>query len=206
MKAPERIRCIVVYIIYVVLICCLQVSFPAGFTLYGQSIDWMLVFTCLVGYYYGFKDGVIIGLIVGIIRDYFSAPSIIGIDGTVMNSVGFGAFALFLAAVVSSTVFSKRITRKFIFGILSVFICTLGYKIAGHLMIYIWYSFFTELNYSLSFYQVVIESIFPQIVLNLLGAVVLIFLMRFVGPYKNGKKPGLIDDVYENEGVTLWLK
>ena len=64
------IRKIIVYVIFTLLFSCFQVSFPNRLTLFGQVADLMLVYVILVGYFFGFADGAVVGIIVGFIRDY----------------------------------------------------------------------------------------------------------------------------------------
>ena len=64
MLSPALIRKILVYIVYVFLICCFQVSFPDIMTYRGQVADLMLIFTVVVAYFFGFFDGAIVGIAV----------------------------------------------------------------------------------------------------------------------------------------------
>ena len=95
MNKVELIRKVALYSVYILFLTCFQVSFPDKLSLNGQIADLMFVFVVLVAYMFGLKDGIIIGLIVGILRDCFAAPAVIGLNGSVVSSVGIGAFLLF---------------------------------------------------------------------------------------------------------------
>ena len=75
MRRPALIRKILVYVVYTLLVCCFQVSFPEIMSYRGQVADLMLVFTVVVSYFFGFLDGAVVGIFVGILRDYFAAPT-----------------------------------------------------------------------------------------------------------------------------------
>lgn len=188
------IRKITVYAIYILLFSCLQVTFPDKITLLGQVADIMFVFVALVAYYFGFYDGIVVGLIVGMIRDYFAAPAIIGVDGITTSTFGVGMLTLFLCACFSSTCFTRRMHRRFSFALLTVFLATLIYKALGHVVIMV-YSFLNPfIEYNLTIDIVILESILPQILLNIIATIPIALMLRFIGPYSKGVNPKLIND------------
>ncbi|HUM23914.1 MAG TPA: hypothetical protein PLR80_03665, partial [Saccharofermentans sp.] len=63
----------------------------------------MLVYVILVGYFFGFADGAVVGIIVGFIRDYFAGPSFTDSQGNVTASIGIGMLMMFIAASISSS-------------------------------------------------------------------------------------------------------
>lgn len=203
MNKQGLIRKIIVYAIYVMILTCFQVSFPDKISFNAQIADLMFVFVALVAYYYGIIDGIIIGLVVGVLRDCFAAPAISSFNGSITTSVGIGAFVMFLTAVFSATVFTQKMHRKMSFAIITVSVATLVYKVLGHAVIKIWMIVFSTSSYSLSIKEVAIDSILIQILLNVISALPLIFLLRFAGPYKNGVNPALSKN--EIGGDQLWL-
>ncbi|MCR5803576.1 MAG: hypothetical protein K6G47_04885 [Clostridia bacterium] len=204
MNKVELIRKIVVYSVYILFLTCFQVSFPDKLSLNGQIADLMFVFVVLVAYMFGIKDGIIIGLIVGILRDCFAAPAVIGLTGSVVSSVGIGAFLLFSVAVFSASVFTIKIKRKPAFALLTLISVTALYKIFGHGIIFIWTRVFSKTLYHLSAKELFIDSIFTQIFLNILAAIPIYLLLRFVGPYKKGQNPML--SAQEGRGAdSSWL-
>lgn len=204
MNKVELIRKIVVYSVYILFLTCFQVSFPDKLSLNGQIADLMFVFVVLVAYMFGLKDGIIIGIIVGVLRDCFAAPAVIGFSGSVVSSVGIGAFTLFAASVFSATVFTIKIKRKPAFALLTLISVTALYKIVGHGTIYIWTRIFSKTIYQLSAKELFVDSIFTQIFLNILAAIPLYLLLRFVGPYKKGQNPMI--RAQEGKGAdSSWL-
>lgn len=197
------IRKILVYAVYIIFLTCFQVSFPDKISFGAQIADLMFVFVSLVSFYYGLIDGIVVGIIVGILRDCFAAPAISSFNGGVTNSVGIGAFLLFLVAVFSATVFTQKMHRRFSFALITVITSTLIYKCLGHLVIKIWTSVFTASSYNLGIKEIFVDSILFQILLNVLIALPLIILLRFVGPYKNGVNPALMKN--ETGGKQSWL-
>ena len=131
MNKVELVRKILVYTVYVLFLTCFQVSFPDKLSLNGQIADLMFVFVVLAAYMFGIKDGIIIGIIVGVLRDCFAAPAVVGFNGSVVSSVGIGAFTLFAVSVFSASVFTVKIKRKPAFALLTLICATLLYKVFG---------------------------------------------------------------------------
>lgn len=198
------IRRIVVYFIYTMLIVCVQVSFPYSFTFNHQVMDFMFVFVCLVGYYYGIIDGIIIGSIVGICRDVLATPVMVGSDGKAVLVYGLGLLLMIFVGFVSANFFTRHTKRKMSFAIIDVLVMTLIYKIFGHLTSYGYSVFFLGKSYDLSFSQIIFDSVTTQFILNVVAALPLILLLRFVGPYKGGVNPRLLNKS-EFGGEDNWL-
>lgn len=197
------IRKILVYAIYVIFLTCFQVSFPDKLSFDAQIADLMFVFVALVSYYFGIWDGIVIGLITGLLRDTFAAPAIHSFNGEIATSVGIGMFVMFLVAVFSATAFTRKMHRKFSFALITVISCTFIYKLLGHGVIWLWTFVFSSKTYTLSFSEVFVDSILVQIALNVVVALPLIALLRFLGPYSKGVNPSLSDN--SNGGNQSWL-
>ena len=204
MNKIELVRKYLLYVIYVLLITCIQVSFPDKMSLNGQIADLMFVFVVLTAYFFGLKDGIVVGIVVGILRDCFAAPAIIGFGGKVVSSVGIGAFTMFGVAVLSATVFTIKIKRKIVFALVTLVSVTLAYKLVGHGIIFLWTKLFSQTVYRLSFKQLVVDSILTQILLNLIAFVPLYLLLRFAGPYRKGVNPKL-KSMDRREVDSSWL-
>ena len=203
MKRSQKIRKYLVYALYLLLFSALQVTFTGVLSIYGIRPDLVFVLVVLCSYMFGFYDGVIFGALAGIIRDYFSAPSVTGIDGSVTTALGIGLFLMVAAAAFGSSFFTVRIERNFILAFVSVVIATLLYKGIGHLIIFLWFKVVTGMTYNLSLNQILLKSILPQVLLNLIAAIPLFLMLKFIGPYKNGVNPVLIDE--KRRGDNTWL-
>ena len=200
----SRIRKIVVYAIYIILLSSLQVSFPDKFGFAGQTADLMFVFVVLAGYFNGFWDGAVVGLVGGLLRDVFSPPAVVGLDGEVRVTAFIGAFTLFAAGIIGSAFFTKRMHRNIPFSIVAVIFTTVCYKVAGYVLIYGWSmlagaesSLYTPLT-------AFIYSFLPQLLLNTVAAVPLMLLIRFLGPvsFRGNLKN---DEIIEKQGEGTWL-
>jgi len=152
---------------------------------------------------FGFYDGIVFGALAGIIRDYFSAPSITTLDGTVTTALGIGLFLMVAVAAYGSSFFTVRIERNFLLAFLSVVTATLLYKVIGHILIFLWSNLVPGLSYNMGLSQIITRSVLPQTVLNLIAAVPIYLLLRFAGPYKKGVNPVLIDE--KRKGDNSWL-
>jgi len=203
MKRSQKIRKYLVYALYLLLFSALQVTFTGVLSIYGIRPDLVFVLVVLCSYMFGFYDGVIFGALAGIIRDYFSAPSVTGIDGSVTTALGIGLFLMVAAAAFGSSFFTVRIERNFILAFVSVVIATLLYKGIGHFIIFMWFKVVTGMTYNLSLNQILLKSILPQVLLNLIAAIPLFLMLKFIGPYKNGVNPVLIDE--KRRGDNTWL-
>lgn len=203
MRRSQKIRKYLVYALYLLLFSALQVTFTGVLSIYGIRPDLVFVLVVLCSYMFGFYDGVIFGALAGIIRDYFSAPSVTGIDGSVTTALGIGLFLMVAAAAFGSSFFTVRIERNFILAFVSVVIATLLYKGIGHFIIFLWFKVVTGMTYNLSLNQILLKSILPQVLLNLIAAIPLFLMLKFIGPYKNGVNPVLIDE--KRRGDNTWL-
>lgn len=203
MTTKAYVRKVIVYSLLVLLSCCLQVSFPDKLSLLSQTADLMFVLVVLCSYFYGLRDGAVLAIIVGLIRDYFSAPSVLGIDGNAVSTVGIGILVMFMGALFGSLFFTKRMNRNILFGLIGVVGATILYKFVGHIVIRIWITFFTDKIYNLTWDQAVLKSTFPQVLVNLATAIIYIPILRYLGPYKKGKNPRLMDEEERKSG--LWL-
>ncbi len=203
MKRSQKIRKYLVYALYLLLFSALQVTFTGVLSIYGIRPDLVFVLVVLCSYMFGFYDGVVFGALAGIIRDYFSAPSVTGIDGSVTTALGIGLFLMVAAAAFGSSFFTVRIERNFILAFVSVVIATLLYKGIGHFIIFLWFKVVTGMTYNLSLNQILLKSILPQVLLNLIAAIPLFLMLKFIGPYKNGVNPVLIDE--KRRGDNTWL-
>lgn len=203
MRRPQLIRKYIVFAVYLLLITTIQVTFRGWLNLYGIRPDMMFVFVVLAAYMFGFYDGIVIGALVGVIRDYFSAPTVTGLDGSVTNALGIGLFVMVAAAAFGSAFFTVRVERNFILAFLSVVMATLLYKSAGHMIIFLWSKVAPGLSYNMELSQVLLKSILPQMLLNFVVSIPIYLLLRFAGPYKGGVNPVLVDE--KRKGDQTWL-
>jgi len=199
-----RIRKIIVYTVYVILLSSFQVSFPDKISLWGQTADLMLVFVVLAGYFYGFWDGAIVGFFTGLVRDVFSPPAIVGLDGEVRVTAFVGVFTMFAAGVIGASFFTRRMHRNIPFSVVSVIFVTVCYKLVGYFVIYGW-STLAGIESSLyTPFTAFVYSFLPQLLLNTIAAVPLILLLRFLGPvsFKDTRNN---DEIVEKQGDSSWL-
>lgn len=193
MNKKERARQIILYAVYITSVCCLQVTFPHVFSLFGRTCDLMLVFVVLSGYLFGAKDGIIVGLTVGVFRDYFSGPVLSGINSAPVAVLGIGLLAFFYVGLLSSLMFRKRFRRKYYQAVLQVVIISAMYYSLGHILSMLYLKISRNIQAYHSIKYILFSSILPQILVNAIAALPILLLLRFAGPYKKGVRTGLVD-------------
>lgn len=198
------IRKVILYFIYTMLCVCVQVSYPENMTFNHQVVDIMFVYVCLVGYYNGIIDGVVIGSIVGVCRDVLATPIFIGTDGKAVTIYGLGLVLMMIVGFCSANFFTKHTKRKLSFALMSVLVMTIVYKMVGHMAAYGYSVFLLGNSYGLTLKQVLLDSVTTQFILNILCALPIVFVLRFIGPYKQGVNPRLLGKS-EFGGDDSWL-
>ncbi len=193
MNKKDRARQIIVYAVYVTSFCCLQVTFPHVFRLLGRTCDLMLVFVVLSGYLFGTVDGIVVGLFVGMLRDYFSGPVISGMNDSPVAVLGVGLLAFLYVGILSSILFRTRFRRKYNLGLVQVAVVSAAYYSLGHIVSWFYLKMSRNIPSYHSLRYILFSSIFPQILVNIIAAVPILLLLRFAGPYKMGIKSGLVD-------------
>lgn len=193
MSKKDRARQIILYVIYITSVCCIQVTFSSNFQLLGKGCDMMLVFVVLTGYLFGTKDGMVVGAVVGIFRDYFSGPVVTNLDQEPVALIGVGLLAFFYIGLFSSLLFRKRFRRKYTLGVVQVALVSVTYYSLCHLVSFIFLSVSGELTSFHSFRYIAFSSVCPQTLVNVIGAVPMLFLLRFVGPYRKGLRSSMVD-------------
>ncbi len=193
MNKKERARQIIVYAIYILSICCLQVSFSSNFKLLGRTCDLMLVFVALVGYLFGTLDGVVVGAIVGVFRDYFSGTVVTGVSRESISLLGVGMLAFFYIGLIASLLFRKRFHRKHSLGIIQVALVSVFYYTICHIVAFVCLSVSGNLVEYHSLRYIAFSSICPQTLINVVGSIPMLLLLRFAGPYRKGVRSSLVD-------------
>ncbi|MBR2750215.1 MAG: hypothetical protein IKD90_03685 [Clostridiales bacterium] len=193
MNKQKRARQILLYALYITSVCCLQVTFPGFFRLFGRTADLMLVFTVFAGYLFGPVDGIVVGLIVGLFRDYFSGPVVMGLNQEPVALLGIGMLSFMYIGLLSALLFRKRFRRKLFLGILQVELMTLIYYVSGHVLSYIYFSVSRTMTSYHSLRYVVVSCILPQLLVNAIAALPILLVLRFIGPYSKGVRSALVD-------------
>ena len=153
----------------------------------------MLVFVVLSGYLFGTVDGIVVGLFVGMLRDYFSGPVITGMNDAPVAVLGIGLLAFLYVGILSSVLFRTRFRRKYNLGLVQVAMVSAAYYSLGHILSWLYLKISRNIASYHSLRYILFSSIFPQILVNIVAAVPILLLLRFAGPYKKGIKSGLVD-------------
>ena len=185
----------------------MQVSYPNRIGFGGQTADITFVFVVLTGYFFGFKDGVIVGIIMGVVRDCLAPIAVVGIDGNVRVTAGIGMLVMFLAGAVGSSFFTRRMHRNIPFAFVSIAFTTLLYKVSGHILAYSWTVVAPAAgSYNLGMYEIVVKSCLLQTLLNLIAGIPLLLLLKFAGPVGLTEQGNTSDDVIKSTEDTSWLQ
>lgn len=193
MNKQQRTRQILVYAVYIISVCCLQVTFSQVFMLFGRTADLMLVLVVLSGYLFGIWDGVIVGLIVGMLRDYFSSPVMTGLEKEPVAVLGIGMLAFMYIGLLASLIFRRRFRRKYFLGVLQVILLSLIYYSMGYLISWLSLSVSGSLSSYFSLRYIIVSGLLPQILVNVIASIPILVVLRFIGPYSKGIRSGLVD-------------
>lgn len=149
------------------LVFCLAVlNFPATF-LGNQHMDWLLLLPWVAGYFYGESDGVKVGICCGLLRDLLFA-----------RYFGTGMLICMLTGLLSAKFFAKQFDRRFrafplqfvlLWLLKDVFYICLGVLRKG----------LVGFNYQ-DYIRVILSHLPVGIFINLVAAVLLAILVRFV--------------------------
>ncbi|HHT76754.1 MAG TPA: hypothetical protein GXZ67_02520 [Clostridiaceae bacterium] len=199
MTRKERIRKILVYSIYILLVPAMQVSFsmPAPFD--GYTPDFMLLLVVISGYLFGTFDGAVVGLFVGLMRDYYAGPAWTFSTERPSALIGVGMLVFFYLGILASLIFAKAFHRRLSMAFVQVLLFTFIYKIIGHISVFFVGVVSTGSPAYLTFSQIVLQSILPQILLNIIAAVPIVLCLKYLGPYKSGINR-MLPDVGEGKG------
>ena len=108
---------------------------------------------------------------------------------------------LFLAAAFASSFFTGRMKRNVPFSFATVAVATIIYKVAGYLLSVLWFSLVQHTVTAMDLADFALGSLLPQLGLNLIAAIPLVFLLKFLGPYKRGSaKDKNEDKIISGEG------
>lgn len=201
MKNKILIRKIIIYALYIIILSAIQVSFSDTLILFGQVADLMLVFVIVCGYLFGTKDAIFVGLITGFFRDYYSGPALGGSPDQPSAIFGIGMLLLLYAGVLSSVLFKRAFHRKLPLAFVQVMIVTVAYKAIGHAIVLGVQILSGNGSEYLSLISILIKSILPQLLINLIAVVPIIFMMKYFGPYKKGINPDLSDEKSDSEAI-----
>ena len=172
MNRFERTRQIVIYMLYLLSLSVIQVTFVDVFSLFNHSADFTFVFVVLSGYFFGIRDGTVIGLLAGMLRDFFSG-----------QTLGIGMLIFLYIGILSATLFRIRFHRRISLAFVQVLLITFLYKLLGHSVLMVFHLFTTHGGEYLTQHEIWLDSILPQMLLNLLATIPLVFLICYLGPY-----------------------
>lgn len=168
----------------------LQVTFPHALSFRGQIADFMMVFVILTGYLFGTLDGAIIGFCMGFLRDMLAS-----------TTLGVGMLILLYVGIFSSLLFSRQFHSRTTLGFIQVILITVIYKVIGHGINYFIPLLTANDRDYFSFGEIMLNSILPQIAINLAVSFPMILLLRYIGPYRVGAKRSSGEDRVNSEEV-----
>ncbi|MGI6078153.1 MAG: rod shape-determining protein MreD [Fastidiosipilaceae bacterium] len=185
----EILRIIFVYIFYIILVTWVQFMWPDMGMVKMIKPDLQLVLTLISAYLFGFRDGVVVGICCGILRDCISA-----------RYLGTGLLLLFLCGVFASFFMRKRFTNNLVTIFLLTFVITL---IVETVIFIIQIAILRRpdlVAWSISIIDIFAARILPQILINIVATIPIYLLLRNFGPYprrqqKEAMKPQQIEDV-----------
>jgi rod shape-determining protein MreD len=173
----EKVRAVLVAAAYILGLGLLQSTVFTDLRVLGSPPDLTLVLAILAGYLFGSTDGAIIGLFTGFFRDMLAG-----------RAIGLGMLLLMYIAILASVMFRKSFRHNILFGLVQILLLTLFYEAFITIL-----SFAVLMlpNVSISLSELLlrqIQALPGHLSANLLAGIPLIFLLRFAGPYRRGKR------------------
>ncbi len=186
-----KIRAVLVYGIYVVMLNMLQVTWPSNLTIAGSLPDLSLILAILCGYMFGSHDGLIVGLVAGFLRDMLAG-----------RALGLGMLFLMYGSLLASVMFRRFFRRNILLGLVQIGLITILYEA---LIICLSFALPMLPDVSPSFpllFKQMLWNLPGQLLVNLLAGGPLIFLLYFLGPYQRGSRKDDSEDSIVGDG--LW--
>jgi len=186
----QHSRQITIYMVFMVLVALIQVTFLSEYLPLKIRPDLILVFAILCGYLYDTDDGILIGLIMGFLRDMLAG-----------RSLGLGMLLMMYAGLLASVLFLHLFKRNIVFGLVQVLLISTLYHV---LLVFLDFLFpaLPDQVYTLNhLFSLMIQDLPGQLAANLVAAVPLMLLLHFVGPYPRGQRQTGLDETISGDGV-----
>lgn len=181
MTKRAYIRAFIVYTFYLLLAFAIQSAWPSQS--YSQLVkpNFLLVFSVVSAYQFGYKDAIVLGLLSGFLLDYMAG-----------RLIGIGILILLFSALIAAELFRRNLTRSILPAILTTIICSSFYEIFTRVILYLvlWIdeAIVRPVNL-IAEVPLILRAIF----LNLLILLPTFILVRYFGPYKRSIGYGHVD-------------
>lgn len=186
-----KIRAALVYSLYILALALLQVTLPPQAGILGSQPDLTLVLAILCGCMFGAKDGLIVGLAAGFLRDMLAG-----------RALGLGMLVLMYSALLASVIFRKFFRRNILLGLAQIILITVFYEFLITGLNYI-APMLSDVQPSFEvLFRQMIKSLPGQLLANLAAGAPLIFLLHFAGPYHRGSRKDDSEDSIV--GDSIW--
>lgn len=165
------LRKLFIYSAFIVVLGILQLKYPSALEFKGVIPDFLLVLTVIISFYHGMNDGIIVGIICGLIKDIYSS-----------RFIGLGILILMYCAIASANILKKHISINFFSGILQVGLVTLIYYILIGLFLFV--NNGTIFPFSTYVIWWTKNRILPGLTLNIVSSIPLILILKAFSPEK----------------------
>lgn len=168
-----QIRLAVVYAFYVIVLSQLQVTLPDEVRILGARPDLTLVLVILSGYLFGRMDGAVIGLFAGFMRDLFAG-----------RALGLGMLLLMYAGLLAAYTFRETFRRNLALSLVQVLWLTALYQLVITGIVYLVPMLPDVPLPAGPLFQAMLRDLPAQALANVVAALPIGLLLRYVGPYK----------------------
>lgn len=173
MSPRARLRKILVYAAYILLLTLVQTTWPDTLAIAGVRPDLTLVLVASIGFLFGETDGAATGLLCGLLLDIQAG-----------RLIGLGMLLLMLSGLLPALVFHKSSTRPVLLAPIAVVMAVLLFHTTVYGVSWL-YPSLPDLGrnpYELA--DVVGKRILPLLVLDGLLAIPMALALRYAGPYR----------------------
>lgn len=184
-------RKFIVYGFYLLLFSMLQVTLSGRVVPYGYMPDLGLVFVVVCGYLFGRDDGMVIGLLTGLLRDNFSG-----------RVLGLGMLIFMFIGLMASALLINLFQRKMFLVLVQVVLMSVFYHTVLVLLTYLFPMLPDQVYNFGQLVQLAWLTLPQQLLVNTVVAVPILLALRFLGPYpRQQQKRGLQES---ESGDHVW--
>lgn len=179
-----QIGIVINYTVFILFMVAMQIGSPDFFSYNSIHPDYLFVFCVLIGYLYGSRDAIIIGLVAGFIKDAYYG-----------RIIGIGMMTCLICSLIATVFLNRFMQKNVLLAMIQVAFATLIYNI---IVLGLSYIIFATPVFNNAIW-IIVYTIFPAILINLIVGLPIYFAIKKIGPYNMKNMKMLLD----NENIEI---